>query len=75
MLWTEQLSWQGQEIFLYSKASRLALWPTQPPNQWVPRALSLSVKWQGHLNLTTLFHLMLKSKMVELHCFHNMVRS
>jgi hypothetical protein len=26
---------QGQKIFLYSTASRLALWPTQPTIQWV----------------------------------------
>jgi len=28
--------------------SRLALGPTQPPIQWVPGALSLGVKQQGH---------------------------
>jgi hypothetical protein len=27
---------QGQEIFLFSKSSRLALSSTQPPIQWVP---------------------------------------
>jgi hypothetical protein len=28
-------------------ASRTALGPTQPPIQWVPRALTLGVKWPG----------------------------
>jgi hypothetical protein len=28
-------SLQRQEIFLFSKYSRLALWPIQPPIQWV----------------------------------------
>jgi hypothetical protein len=30
--------WQGQEVFLFYKASRPALAPTQPPHQWVPVA-------------------------------------
>jgi hypothetical protein len=34
----------GQEIFLYSIASRPDLGPNQPPIQWVPGALSLEVK-------------------------------
>jgi hypothetical protein len=29
-------SWQGQEIFLFSTATRLALASTKPPIQWVP---------------------------------------
>jgi hypothetical protein len=33
-------SQQGQESFLYSTVSRLALEPTLPPTQWVPGALS-----------------------------------
>jgi hypothetical protein len=28
-------SWQEQKIFLFSNILRLALGPTQPPNQWV----------------------------------------
>jgi hypothetical protein len=40
------------KIFLttphYSMASRLALQSTQPPIQWVLRALSMAVKRQGH---------------------------
>jgi hypothetical protein len=31
---------QGQEIILYSTASRPALGTTQPPVEWVPRDLS-----------------------------------
>jgi hypothetical protein len=38
---------QEHEIFLFSIASRLAPGPTQPPIQWIPRALSLGVKRQG----------------------------
>jgi hypothetical protein len=33
--------------FLFSMSSRPALGPTQPPIQWVPRALSLGVKRPG----------------------------
>jgi hypothetical protein len=36
-------SQQGQDFSVLQK-SRLALGPTQPPNQWVPEALSLGVK-------------------------------
>jgi hypothetical protein len=39
-------SWQGK-IFLFSKASRLALGLTQPPIQLVPESISLGVKWLG----------------------------
>jgi hypothetical protein len=38
---------RGLEIFLFTTASRTALGPTQPPIQWVPRALSLGVKRPG----------------------------
>jgi hypothetical protein len=34
-------------IFLFTTVSRPALGPTQPPIQWVLRALSLWVKWPG----------------------------
>jgi hypothetical protein len=27
---------QGKQVFLHSAASKLAMWPTQPPIQWVP---------------------------------------
>jgi len=37
-------SWQGQGIFLFTTASRPALWPTQPPIQWVPEAFYPEVK-------------------------------
>jgi hypothetical protein len=40
-------SQQGLGIFLFTTASRTALGPTQPPIQWVPRALSLGVKQPG----------------------------
>jgi hypothetical protein len=40
-------SWEGQEIFLFSTASRLALGTSQPPIQWVPGPLSLGVKPPG----------------------------
>jgi hypothetical protein len=35
-------------IFLFTTASRTEMGPTQPPNQWVPGAISLGVKWPGH---------------------------
>jgi len=34
-------SWQGQEIFLFSIMSRLAVGITQPAVQWVPRVKQL----------------------------------
>jgi hypothetical protein len=37
-------SWQGQDIYLYSTASRPTLGPTQPPIQCVLGALSLGLK-------------------------------
>jgi hypothetical protein len=37
-------SWRGLGISLFDTASRQALWPTQPPIQWVTGALSLGVK-------------------------------
>jgi hypothetical protein len=37
----------GQEILLYSTPSRPTLWPTHPPIQTVPGALSPGVKRQG----------------------------
>jgi hypothetical protein len=38
---------EGQVIFLYSTASRLALEPTYPPIQWVPVVLYSGVKRPG----------------------------
>jgi hypothetical protein len=40
-------SQQGQEIFLFSTSSRLALGSTQPSIQWVPGALSPGVRRPG----------------------------
>jgi hypothetical protein len=37
----------GFKNFLFSSLSRPALGPTQPPIQWVPRALSAGVKLKG----------------------------
>jgi hypothetical protein len=34
--------------FLLATQSRLALWPTQPPIQWVPRALTSLIKQPEH---------------------------
>jgi hypothetical protein len=42
-----RFSGEGLGIFLFTTASRTALGPTQPPNQWVPGALSLGVKRPG----------------------------
>jgi hypothetical protein len=50
-LWAGQLrNWslilgEVQKIFLFPTMSRLALGSTQSPGQWVPKALSLRVKW------------------------------
>jgi hypothetical protein len=38
----------GKVIFLYTKASRLALGPSQPPIHWVSGAFSVGVQWLGH---------------------------
>jgi hypothetical protein len=38
----------GGKIFLFSIAFILPLGPTQHIIQWVPQAISLGVKWQGH---------------------------
>jgi hypothetical protein len=36
----------GQEIFLFSLASKPTVWPTQPPAQWVPGPISPEEEWQ-----------------------------
>jgi len=41
-------AWAMEEYFLLAIASRLALGPTQPPIQCVPRALSVGLKWPGY---------------------------
>ena len=37
-------SWQGQQVYVFSKAPRLAVGPTQPHIQLVPAKLSLGIK-------------------------------
>jgi hypothetical protein len=66
---------QGQEIFI---CSTMALGPTQPHIQWVLRALSLGIKRSGYEADDTHFHLVLRSRMVEMYlhfstCLHNVV--
>jgi hypothetical protein len=41
-------SQQGLGIFLFTTMSRLALGPTHPPTESIPRVLSLGVKPLGH---------------------------
>jgi hypothetical protein len=38
---------RGLGISLFTTAFRTALGPTQPPIQWVPKALTVEVKWPG----------------------------
>jgi hypothetical protein len=45
---TQFVSWQEQEIILFSTASEPALEPTQPPIQWVPVTLPQGIKLPGH---------------------------
>jgi hypothetical protein len=54
---------KGAKIVLYATASRKALWPTQPPNQWVPRALYQRLSVRG-MKLTIHLQLLPKSRMV-----------
>jgi hypothetical protein len=49
--------------------SRLALWSTQPPVQWVPVVLSLGVKRCRGVMLTTHSHLVLRSWMSRSYTF------
>jgi hypothetical protein len=51
VLWWKSCGWIpcGQDVFLVSKVSTLALVPTQPSIHWVPGgAFSLVVKWLLH---------------------------
>jgi len=51
-------SWHGQETFLYSKASRQALGPTQTPLSWTFVLLSPAESgW--NMKFSTYFHLVL----------------
>jgi hypothetical protein len=49
-LWAGRLKfnfWQGQESFLFSEESRLALGSTKPPSQWLLGTSSPGLKQQG----------------------------
>jgi hypothetical protein len=59
---------QGQDIFVYSTTSRLALQPTQPPTQWVLGALSPGISGRV-VNLTTHLHPVLRSRIVKLYLY------
>jgi hypothetical protein len=50
-------TWQGQEIFLTSIASKLAMWPTHPPVQQILGAISTWVNLWG-MKLLTYLHQM-----------------
>jgi hypothetical protein len=56
-------SWQGQRSFLQVSVSRLALGSTQPPVQWEPGILFQEVKRGRSVKLTTLPHLVERSRM------------
>jgi hypothetical protein len=60
---------RGQRIFLLVSASRPALWPTQPPIQWVPVAPSRGVKGGRGVTLTTHSHLVPRSRMSRSYTF------
>jgi hypothetical protein len=47
MGWIAQVRFQAVQDFLFSRASRLALGPTQPPTQWVLGTLPPAVKQLG----------------------------
>jgi hypothetical protein len=60
------------KIFVFSTASKLALWSSQPPIQWVPGSFSWG--WSvGGVKLTTHHLLVSRSRMVELY-FHSLIR-
>lgn len=65
------------DIFLFSTKSRPALFPTHPPFQWVPVALS-SGQDGSSVKLTTRFFLVSKSRKMELYlhsytCLHGLL--
>jgi hypothetical protein len=58
--------WLGRgSIFPYFSVSGPVLTPTQPPIQWVPRALLTGVK-RRNMKLAALLHLVPRSRMVDL---------
>jgi hypothetical protein len=60
-------SWQGQEIFPFTIASRPVMGPIQPPIQWTTGAISSGVKLTIHHRLVP------RSRMVELY-LHSPIR-
>jgi hypothetical protein len=63
---------QGQEIFLYSTASSLALGPRRPPIQWVQEAVPPGIK-QSLRAADHSVRLVRRSRMVVL-CLHSQIR-
>jgi hypothetical protein len=56
------MSGRGGRIFPLASVSKPALWPTQPPVQWVPGALSPGLKRGRGMTLTTHPHLVPRSR-------------
>jgi hypothetical protein len=54
---------RGRRIFLITSVPRPALWPTQPPVQWVTGVLSPRLKCGRGVTLTTQLHLVATSRM------------
>jgi hypothetical protein len=62
-------SHQGQEIYLFSEASRLAMGLAHFPVQWTPEAVALRVKQPGReADYFCLAPRQKKNKYVELYC-------
>jgi hypothetical protein len=58
---------EKSKIFLFSTASKPALGPTQPPIQWLPGVSSPGREIGRGVKLTTHFHLVPRSRMLELY--------
>jgi len=60
-------AWHGQEIFLFSKASKLAFGVSSKPHiQLEPWAASVEIKWLG-MKLTTHLYAVLRLRMSVIH--------